>query len=679
MSKVKKDINRQFSQLLEETFGKGGDWTDVEMTLPTRTSEVGKSAKDIEARINGVAKGFFDKAVEFEKTTTMGPEWRQAYWDKIAEISHALDIDALHALEKQAPKTLGTLRDAVTKKFIGTNHKAWKNLAKATGDGPLTLDDAHQFATKFANKRVEDLFYNAQKRNLLYHQLRLVIPFGQAWEDTIKKWSSIALNNPEQVYKASKVLNWASSSGSSALYELTDAKSYYDPNQGIFFKDPITGERKFFVPFASSALNVLQGLVPGASDTRLTGPYQFSATPQSFNFALGGGSILPGMGFGVTWTVAMLSAMNKNPLKILPAPLEEDIYKLAFPYGTPDVKHAGWLEGPLFTANWVRALGAVAGVEKTYASAFAPSMGYLASSGEYDLNSPDDQARLVRDGDNMARYFTMWRGLFGALTPIPFSMRPEALARNKDGYTVLATSVFADFKNLEVAAGGNRAKAYADFLDLYGPEQVFAITKVTTGYEPTNLPTYALIKKNPSVLTKYKDVYGYFYPNGELSKVLYEFQQQRGAFNKLSAQEIMDKATNIRYAAAKDRMETRAVGEGWSSSQHASALKALKEAYSSHGLVIPKQDTQWKDRVIAQLKNAVNDPTLADSDAIAGVRAYLIQRDKAIAAAGSVTLKTKASAPQREWLAGEAKTLIEKYPEFQKIFYGIFKRELEGK
>lgn len=676
----KKDINAEFAQVIKKTFGEGGDWTNVEMTLPSRTSRlVGKEGNTVTKFVNDkIVTPFFDVATQFEKTSTMGPEWRQAYWDKIGELSYSLDANALAELQAIAPKSLGTLRDGITKKIIGTNHKAFKNITKAKGDGPLTRDEIHEFASNFANKRVETLFYNAQKRNLLYHQLRFVVPFAQAWEDTMKAWGRIALNNPEQVYKVSKVLDWANKSGSSALYELTDAQSYYDPNQGLFFKDPTTGERKFFVPFASTALNVLQGIVPGASDMRLTGPMQFTAQPQSFNFALGGGSIVPGMGFGVTWSLATLSAMNKNPLKILPPQWEEHIYKVLFPYGTPDIKNAGLFDGPLFTSNWARIAGAVAGQEASYASAFAPSMGYLASSGDYDINNPDDQQRLVKDADNMGRYFTMWRGIFGALTPIPFAMRPEPLARNKDGYTVLATSLWTDFKNIEVAAGGNRSRAYADFLDLYGPEQIFAITKVTTGFEPTNLATYGLIKKDPTVLTKYKDVYGYFYPNGELSMVLYDFQKQRGAFNKLSAQDIMDKATNIRFAAAKDRMEARALGEGWSSSQHASALKSITESYNSRGLVLTPRDTQWRDRAIVQLKRAVNDNTLADSDAINGVRAYLIQRDKALAAAGS-TFKAKGSMPQREWLAGEAKTLIEKYPEFQKIFYGIFKRELEGK
>jgi hypothetical protein len=42
------------------------------------------------------------------------------------------------------------------------------------------------------------------------------------------------------------------------------------------------------------------------------------------------------------------------------------------------------------------------------------------------------------------------------------------------------------------------------------------------------------------------------------------------------------------------------------------------------------------------------------------------------------TFKNAASEPQREWLANEAKNLLAKYPDFQKIFYSYFKSELEG-
>lgn len=677
---IRSDLHREFSKTLEDSLADKGNWDGIHMTIPMEISKATGITRNIEARLNDAATKFFDKAVEFEKTTTMGPEWRQSYWDAIRSVAHGLDKNAITQLKQNAHKSLSPLRNGVTGTRIGASHKVWDVLDNLPGDGTLTLDEAHRYATNVANRKVAGLFYNATKRNLLFHQMRLIAPFIQAWEDTLKSWGKIALDNPAQVYKVQKLTDWSTKSQSSALYELTDAKSYYDPNQGFFFNDATTGERKFFVPFATTGLNILQTAMFGGEGARLTGPMAFSAQPQSFNFALGGGSIFPGFGPGVVWGISALSAINKNPLKILPPQLEEELYRIAFPYGTPDVKNKGIFEGPLLSSNWTRILGSAAGVESSYAAAFAPSMTYLANSGEYNLDDPQDQIRLTRDGDNMARYFTMWRGIFGALTPIPFSMRPEALAKNKDGNTVLATSLWADFKNMEVAAAGNKSEAYGQFLDTYGPEQVFAIVRTTTGYEPTNLPTYVMLRKNPEVLDLYPDVYGYFYPNGELSKVLYQFQKDKGTYAKMSAKEIMDKVTNIRYSAALDRLRTRSVGEGWSSAQFQAMKDQLSEKYNQRGRVAPQIDTQWFDRAVNQLKLAANDENLNTSDAMFGIRAYLVQRDKALEAvksAGYKTLDTKAAVAQRTWLAGEAEKLIQKYPDFQKVFYGIFKQELE--
>jgi hypothetical protein len=674
--RVKIDLHKEFTSILEKNFTGTGNWDGILMTVP-KTAVAGSRALKPKM-IEDLTQKFFDMAVRFEKTSTMGPEWRQSYWDAIRTLSGSLDKKAITALKDNAKTSLSPLRNPITKKNIGKEHGVWRSLDVADGKGPLTLDEAHQYAVKVANKTVENLFYDASKRNLLWHQLRLVAPFGQAWEDTMKAWGKIALDNPLQIYKAPKIGNWLSSSGSSALYELTDAKDYYDPNQGFFFGDPQTGERKFFVPFASSTLNILQGLMPGGSQNRVSGPYAFSATPQSFNFALGAGTFLPGAGFGLLWSVAALDALNKNPLKLLPTQLEEDVFKVAFPYGTPDIRNAGLLEGPLLTSNWVRALGGMFGVESSFAAAFAPSMSYLASSGKYDLLNPADQAQLTQDSHNLAQYFTMWRGLFGALTAIPFALRPEALAKSKNGDTVLATALWADFKNIEAAADGDKTKAYVDFLDTYGPEQVFAIIKSTTGYEPTNLPTYNMIKQDPSVVQKYADIYGYLYPNGELSKVLYQYQKERGAFAKMSAKEIMDKAVNILYSASKDRLMTRSVGEGWTANQYQEAVDNLTQSYNASGRVVPQYDTQWKERSIAQIILASEDPKLADSSALIASRAYIDLRQQAIDASGMKSLNNNASAPQREWLSKEALRLITKYPDFQKIFYGVFRKELEG-
>lgn len=669
--KALNDAQAEFTKQVKAAFDGTGNWDNVKMTVPTQKFQRVGGKGNV---FSDVTDKFFDYAVKMEKLTTMGPEWRQSYWDAIHNILGALDEKAILQLREDAPKSLGPLRNPVTGKNIGKTHPIWKRLESVKGDGNITINEAHQYAANVANKKVAGLFYDAGRRRLLFHQLRLVAPFAQAWWDTIHAWSGLAMENPLQVYKVTKALDWLSSASSSALYELTDAKDYYDPNQGFFFKDPTTGERKFFMPLAGAALNLFQGM---SVHPRVSGPFAMSATPQSFNFALGGGGVLPGFGPGVSISAALLDSMDKNPMKLLPAGIEEEAYRILFPYGTPDIKNSGVLNSALLSSNWSRIISSVSGVEPAFAGAFAPSMTYLANSGEYNLDDPMDQKRLTKDSYNLAKYFTMWRGVFGAFMPIPFSLRPEALAKSKDGNTVLATSLWADFKNLEANSGSNRNRAYADFLDTYGPEQIFAIINTTTNQEPTNLPTYNLIKNDPSVLNKYPDVYGMFYPNGELSQALYRYQQQRGSFTKLTPKEIMQKATQIRYYAALDRLRTRSTAENWSSSDFKSASQSLSKSFQQLDLTF-NLDTGKRIRIINQLKAAVADKNLADSDALTGMRDYLYLRDKAIEASGMKTLNNVSSEPQRTQLAQEAAKILQRNPDFQKLFYTYFKSELEG-
>jgi hypothetical protein len=42
------------------------------------------------------------------------------------------------------------------------------------------------------------------------------------------------------------------------------------------------------------------------------------------------------------------------------------------------------------------------------------------------------------------------------------------------------------------------------------------------------------------------------------------------------------------------------------------------------------------------------------------------------------SLANKASAPQREWLSAQALDILKRNPEFQKMFYAFFEKELKG-
>lgn len=862
--KALKDANEEFADILKQSFDGKGNWDGLLMNVPEAKFQTTGKIGEIFTR---VSEGFFNFAVKLEKTSTMGPEWRQSYWDAIYDISGALDAEAVAKLGSVAKKSLTPLttfkgqpigkEHAVWKAFktaeesaakvsreelaeaqsyvnrfpnlqeykdggsggiVGTrsvvgfvktsalkdmsgniagnkeaiefyrkslregkgfskqfrdetynepimvvydnetglayigegNHRLQAALAEGIGYVPvrvvkgnkkemvtdleagrfpkqiknnkkpqfpetygpnagkvrdenyvppemhpsyvfdkeytltesveaakkfgnITAAEAHEYASFVASKRVADLFYDASRKRLIFHQLRLIAPFGAAWEDTIRKWGQIALDNPMEVYKIQKTLQWLTKPESSALYSLTDAKDYYDPNQGFFFNDPLDGQRKFFIPFLGTGLNFLSNLRTGQGLSK-QGPYAIAATPQSLNFAFASGSIMPGFGPGLQMSVIALDELGVNPINIAPIGMRDGINKIIFPFGEPDLKQ-GVLEGFL-PGNWRRLLAFFPGQEESYAAAFAPVMNYLASGGNYDLNDIEDQAQLMRDTDKFAKWFTVFRGLFGLVSPFP--LQPQGLSTLDDGNAVLSTALYNDFKQLEVAAGGNYNKAYADFLDLYGPEAIFAIINKSSG-APTNLMTYELIQREPEVVDLYPDTYGYAYPAGGFSTELYRWQRRAGEKQKFTSQELVQRATSLRFYAADDRLMARLISGDFSEEEYEEARKNLRDTYIKAGLSI-ETDPYKKARTKEQLRRMATDIRFEDSDAVAGLRDYLYLRDKALEAANidNDSLAKKGALPQREWLAGQVKQILQRNPEFYKFYYRFFKEELEG-
>jgi hypothetical protein len=664
-----KDMNEEFAEKLREAFDGQGDWDGILYKIPKRETVF----KGRENPFNSIPRWFFNTSVKFEKQSTMGPEWRQSYWDAIRSVAPSLDADAIPALRSAAEKSLSPLR-SWDGRPIGKKNQVWDALGAAKGKGNLTAEEAHQYASTIASKRVADLFYDASRKRLLAHQVRLIAPFAQAWGNTIGAWTKLAANNPYEIYKISKGLTWLTNPASSSIYSATDAKDFYDPNQGFFYSDPESGERRFFVPFMSTGLNFLSNVV-GMKGLSTQGPVAFSTTPQSFNFAFASGSIMPGFGPGMTIPITLLDKLGFNPVNLLSPLMRDRVNKVLFPFGEPDVAQ-GAIEGIFLTPNYKRLL-APFGPEAGYAAAFAPTLNYLATGGDYDLDSPEDQQRLLKDADRFAKTFTFFRGAFGFASPFPLTM--EALTTKDDGSTALSASLYKDFRDLELASGGDKNKAYADFLDLYGPNYIFAIIGYSSG-TPTNLFSYELLRDNPDVADKYADTYGYIYPGGGLSQEMMRWEKKRGNRKYLTKDEIIEKVTRIRYFAAKDRLMTRSAVEGFSKDQYDEALSNLSASYAARGLSITTD--YFKDaRIKSQLNAILKDERFLDSDAVQGLRDYMYLRNVALQAAGrdlDSTLAVKGAEQQRIWLAGEATRILERNPEFQKFFYAFFKSELEG-
>ncbi len=676
--KAVKDVNSEFAEQLKTVFNGQGNWDNIPYLVPKVTVTSNNKAVN---KLTELSDKFFDVSVKFEKVFAMGPEWRQKYWEAVTDVIYAADSTALTSIKSAAPKSLNPLLSADGKTKIGLKHVFWGQAKKAKGEGTMTLDEIHQYAEMVASKHVKELFYDASSKRLLWHQLRLVAPFGQAWENVLTKWSELAFNRPAQVYKVGRGLDFLNSPKSSALYEVTDAKSYYDPNQGFFFNNPQTGGRQFFIPFMASGMNFLTNLVT-KGELSTSGPQGAKGSPQSFNFALGSG-IFPGFGPGVTLPVQTLNTAGVDVLSPLPFSVRVKVEEFLYPYGRPNLGTPKGIVESLTTNNIARITSGLLGWEEGYASSFGPTMNYLASGGDYNLDSLDDQNRLMKDSDRFAKWFAVSRGLFGMVSPVAIS--PEDLVKDKTGNTLLAAALYNDFRKLENEAGGDKQKAYGDFLDLYGPEQIFALIGTWTGKDgafapPDNLLTYKLLMENPGIDKEYADIYGYLYPNGGLSMQLRKWNEVSGKSVRLTTQQITDRATQIRYAAAKDRLLTRSVAEGWNSKYTDSAVSSLRDSFVTIGLKQDSFDFTKEDRTLNQLRKAAQDKRFLNSEAVAGIRDYMALRDKVLEANGKKpndSLKRKGLETQRIFLAEQAAEIIKRNPDFQKIFYSFFKYELE--
>lgn len=614
---------------------------------------------------------FFDIATTLENNATRGPEFRQAYWDAIQRIAGALNKDAADKLKLLAKDSLSPLRK--NGKNIGNSHPVWKALDNVSEDGVLSLDDAHKYADAYARNHVKELFYSAQERRLLFHQLRLVGPFMNAWDDTLRKWGQIGVENPFQVYKLGRAINWMEKPESSAMYALTDAKDYYDPNQGFFFTDPRSGQRMFWVPFSGTILAKLAGVPTQANYAG--SPIAYAANPMSFNFALGAGSILPGVGPGLTLPLTALDSMTGGFLDRLPQP----IYNWLFPFGKVDLSR-----GPasfILSSNWNRILGGAWGDDSMYANTYRPIMEYIASGGNYNLDDPTDQAELVQKTGTFASFFSVMRGVVGLFSPA--ALTTQALAKDTNGDATTQFAIYNDFATMLEANGGDYNLAVHDLLDLYGANAVFAIISGTSGKGASNWDAYQFVTENPDVATKYPDVWAYVYPGGGFSQEMYKWNMLHDKKKQLSPQEVLDKANSLRYYAAKDSI-LKLVDAGYLDNQgYKNALQNLKDAHNGG----PKGsfDPNAFPREMTQMRELVKDERFTELPTIQALRDYIGMRDAIMNKYGknpNAQLQGTSGEVKaiRTWLSSQLNWLLNKdtAPDFYKMYYEFFAKELEG-
>lgn len=558
------------------------------------------------------------------------PTFRERYWERLEEMLPYMD-------DTTRGQVIARAEGVVPKDQLRRMRKA----APTAGDASLTkLDDADTIAKAHALDETKKLLYDLTDRGQFFDTFRLLFPFGEAWREVLTRWAKIGTENPRVIRRGQQIMNGARGSG--------------------FFHKDVNGEEVFTYPFSRQISNALIGM-PVDLNGRVAGLSLMT-------------EVLPGVG-----PVVQIPAAA-----ILPDTPDWDFAReFISPYGEQDYS-SGILES--FLPGYARNIRQFfeAGDERLFANTVGATMDHLASTGEYDLTDPDEVRRLKDESTELARNVYLLRGIvqFGA----PAAPMPEFLVEDKDGDLDVARVVLQDFYKMQEE---DYDGAVGEFLDRYGKD-LFLLTQGKSFSIAPKLPVTKDAaeweRANGDLVSKYDKVWGFFAPTGDSEDFDYQAyvrQFERGDRVSLTPEQ------RLALAQARVGRHIFSVAEGKLSDDPtteerewlAAVRERIREEYPGFGQMVPGLPARAStDQVVDQLRRAIMDPKLAGSEQAEAARIYLQARDRALAYANEIgvkTLEAQAAEPARVWLARVAQTVNARYPSFAEMFDVVFSREVE--
>jgi hypothetical protein len=602
----------------------------------------------------GKASGLIDKFFEFankiEKLTAVGPEYRMAYWDRVAELLPGLrasDVDRAMNAAKESLTPLQRMNPDGKVSNIGKTHPAWAALNKAkkeNTDGLMSLDDIHSIASTYAMEQTKALFYDAARRNNFWSATRLIFPFGQAWGNTILEWTRLASNNPIQVYKAEKAFNALNEEGSSAIYDTGEGWLYQnyaegaapweqDPNGGFFYSNQY-GDTAFMTPLVGRASGVGVGILSALNGFNVGVPaMDAESSTTSLNIALGQDSVIPGSSF-----VAGMA------LNLLPdSALVDQIKNVVQPYGQPDITESAI---PAWGAKSIAGLGAipvVGPVLGNWLSALSPAqknkniidaVAILSASSDYNLQDPLSVAQLKEDAKSLASSMLLINGFAQNISPVTPGMKAGV---ENSGMTV-ALGLFGRMYPLYLAEnGGDTVAAKEQMLRELGPSAIFAVTGNKKGYSripSSEAKNWAMSdSKNLDIARAYPDYFSLFFTKGDptdlTSRLWIESMTQRDVVYK-NSDEVVDENIAMMQRVQRQRVDFFVANGLLSTEQGDAAKDDIKEAYKDTASGTTFNSLTATDQ-IDQIKGMFDrSPSLQKTNAGKGFALAMQYRDEAL-------------------------------------------------
>jgi len=598
--------------------------------------------------------------------------------------------------------------------YVGSK-KLWDQIKDAKINGRIDKSDdvldsfrADTLAKAYALEETKRVFYNASDKSNFADILRIIVPFGPAWGEAMRMWRKQVLANPNRVKNLG-----VSIQGFRDMDPDGDGK-------GFVMEDPVSGEMVFNYPFSEDMLPILGGVAGGlfgeiAFGRRAGGPVafaggaiagaitggaarevvesrlgdaslQFQAPVRSLSMAL---NVVPGLGPVVQMGAAQ--ALQNRPEA-------DDILKVISPFGAPE---GAWELAPSWARKVVQGITANPESDRMYLDLFMDAYRAMYATGEYDTNDYQSMQLLRERAEDIARTLIIFRGLaqftgparpsVGFEVPVDYSgveLTDEELAAYAREGSVPDNILANTFRKMQEEDYQN---AVYNFINTFGTDTLLYV-KGRTETVGEGLDASAIFgdweRRNGKLVEAFPDVFGYFAPVGsEFDLETYLRQIATGKRRRITDPTELQADAEAVVGKALYRRAVRDFPRNPNEVDQA-AIREYRTQLEEElpGFKYQVIELGEREILIARLFDAAREaPELVDNPVGEAVRAYEAYRQNAINEAlvrsGGVytdgLLTRKANADLRQYLRNIGETIINRIPEFERVWSRLLFDEVD--
>ncbi len=638
-------------------------------SLPTFYKARGKNTALAKAELgwfDNLTKQFFDGLVgRAHNVLDRSPLWRTEYTREVNRLAPLLSREAadqmIEIIERRVAyyndmaKAKKLPREFTLQDYVGRNvdpDELMESLRKA--NGWMSRDELHVLANGLTLDRIENLLFDATKRNSITDAARIVSPFGAAFAEVLGTWMKLTAKNPDKIVNLTR------------KFEILANEDQPDVlrNKGLIHKDPVTGQFMYSLPMSRQVASLFNNIV----GENTGGEYGLYAPVKGLNMAF---NFTPGFSPIVGYPLGKL---------LYDSPKLRDFATFFLPYGQPKSP----FDASEYAPGWLSKI--ISGFKDdprsagVYADTLADVVRVEAATGKWDLSNPQERTEFYRDAEAKARVLTIMRGvgqLIGPSSPVV-----DSKIKTESG-NVWAGTLTSEFHKLQ---SEDYDSAVERFMTMFGEEAFLFMAgktrEVMSGIESSKEFAKWELENAELFDTSYADIAGFFGPKGST----FDWAAWNSQINKERRERIPAVPTQVEIAEqivglSKYRSIVEAAGPNPNEKTRtflAIAKAQLEQEYP--GMVSQSSfDVNKFPNQLKMMRTAVADPRLKNNETAQALRQYLDLRDvyTTFAKSRNIGWASPDSAALRADLRYRAQWIIKETPEFARIFDRILSYELE--